>query len=158
MEIKEIKQVIELMNEHDLSLFHLERDGVKIKLKKGADLDAVLAALAQNNAPAQQPNSNEQGTSDPQALPAPVEEVSSVPVYTITSPTVGTFYRQAEPESPPFVKIGDKVDEDTVVCIIEAMKVMNEIKAETKGTIQRILADDSKPVQYGDSLFEIIPG
>ena len=79
-------------------------------------------------------------------------------MVTIKSPTVGTFYRQSEPESPPFVKVGDKVDEETVVCIIEAMKVMNEIKAETKGTIQKIFADDSKPVQFGDPLFEILPG
>lgn len=157
MEIKEIKQVIELMNEHDLSLFHLERDGVKIKLKKGADLDAVLASLSQNS-PAQQGAQTTEAPSEPQALPAPVESVSEVPVHTISAPTVGTFYRQSEPESPPFVKVGDKVDEDTVVCIIEAMKVMNEIKAETKGTIQRILADDSKPVQFGDPLFEILPG
>lgn len=157
LEIKEIKQIIELMNDHDLSLFHLERDGVKIKLKKGADLDAVLASLARS-APSQQAAPADPAPGQPHLLASPVEQVSEFPVVTIKSPTVGTFYRQSEPESPPFVKVGDKVDEDTVVCIIEAMKVMNEIKAETKGTIQKIFADDSKPVQFGDPLFEILPG
>ncbi|MEZ5324243.1 MAG: acetyl-CoA carboxylase biotin carboxyl carrier protein [Verrucomicrobiales bacterium] len=157
MEIKEIKQIIELMNDHDLSLFHLERDGVKIKLKKGADLDAVLASLA-HGAPSPQAAPADPGPAQPHLLAAPVEEVSEFPTVTIKAPTVGTFYRQSEPESPPFVKVGDKVDEDTVVCIIEAMKVMNEIRAETKGTIQKIFPDDSKPVQFGDPLFEILPG
>lgn len=146
------------MNEHDLSLFHLERDGVKIKLKKGADLDAVLASLSQSVPSSSPAASSVPSPGEPQALPAPVESVTEVPVHTISAPTVGTFYRQSEPESPPFVKVGDRVDEDTVVCIIEAMKVMNEIKAETKGTIQRIHPDDGKPVQFGDPLFEILPG
>lgn len=147
------------MNDHDLSLFHLERDGVKIKLKKGADLDSILAALAQNRQPAQgAPAHEDAAPAQPQALPAPSETVSEVPVFVISAPTVGTFYRRSEPDAAPFVKVGDRVDEETVVCIIEAMKVMNEIKAETKGTIHRILADDSKPVQYGDPLFEVLPG
>ncbi len=68
---------------------------------------------------------------------------------------VGTFYRAASPSDPPFINVGDQVDENTVVCIIEAMKVMNEIKAEARGTIARILVDDAKPVQYGQPLFEL---
>ena len=74
---------------------------------------------------------------------------------TINSPMVGTFYRSAAPGEKVFVKVGDTVDDNTVVCIIEAMKVMNEIKAETRGTVARILVDDGKPVQYGQPLFEL---
>ena len=152
LEIKEIKQIIELMNQNDLSLFLLERDGVKIKLKKGADLDAMLESLNRQSpsGPADEPPP--QAT---QALPAPAEPVEEVPGHVISAPTVGTFYRKPEPDKPSFVKVGDRVDEDTVVCIIEAMKVMNEIKAETKGVIKRAVAEDGKPVQYGDPLFEL---
>ena len=138
------------MNQNDLSLFLLERDGVKIKLKKGADLDAMLEAL---NKPAAQPEESKQEQAH--TLPAPTESVEEVPGHIIKAPTVGTFYRQPEPDKPSFVKVGDRVDEETVVCIIEAMKVMNEIKAETKGVIKRVVAEDGKPVQFGDPLFEL---
>jgi acetyl-CoA carboxylase biotin carboxyl carrier protein len=143
MEIKDIQSVIDLMNENDLSYFLLEQDGITLKLKKGADQEAIAAAAA----PA------------PIAPAAPVE--APVPATDkgteITSPMVGIFYKSPSPESDAFVKVGDHVDEDTTVCIIEAMKVMNEIKADAKGVIQRIVAEEGKPVQYGQALFIISP-
>ena len=141
MEIKDIQSVIDLMNENDLSYFLLEQDGITLKLKKGADQEAIVAAPAPV-APAA-----------PVEAPAPATDKGTE----ITSPMVGTYYRSPSPESDAFVKVGDHVDEDTTVCIIEAMKVMNEIKADAKGVIQRIVAEEGKPVQYGQALFIISP-
>ena len=145
MEIKDIQNVIDLMNENDLSYFLLEQDGVTLKLKKGAE--EIVAAPAP--APAQ-------------AAPAPAAEPAAAAAASdkgeeITSPMVGTFYRAPSPDSEPFVKVGDHVDEDTTVCIIEAMKVMNEIKADAKGIVERVVADEGKPVQYGQTLFVVSP-
>ena len=141
MEIKDIQNVIDLMNENDLSYFLLEQDGVTLKLKKGAEEVAP--------APAPAP-----------VIAAPAAEAAAPAAdkgEEITSPMVGTFYRSPSPDTDSFVKVGDHVDEDTTVCIIEAMKVMNEIKADAKGVIQRIVAEDSTPVQYGQALFIISP-
>jgi acetyl-CoA carboxylase biotin carboxyl carrier protein len=132
------------MNENDLSYFLLEQDGVTLKLKKGADLDAAPAAAAAVAAPPPAPA---------EAAPAAATDKGKE----ISSPMVGTFYRAPSPDSDPFVKVGDHVDEETTVCIIEAMKVMNEIKADAKGVIQRIVAEEGKPVQYGEALFIISP-
>lgn len=142
MEIPDIQKVIDLMNENDLSYFLLEQDGVTLKLKKGIDADAAPApAVVTAPAPA------------PEPAPAPSTDKGKE----ISSPMVGTFYRAPSPDSDPFVKVGDHVDEETTVCIIEAMKVMNEIKADAKGVIQRIVAEEGKPVQYGEALFIISP-
>src|SRR5205085_733540 len=90
------------------------------------------------------------------AAAAPAEAAApSEPTREITSPMVGTFYRAASPESPSFVDVGQEVNEDTVVCIIEAMKVMNEIKAEVKGVIAEVVAENGKPVQFGQALFKV---
>lgn len=160
MEFQEIKKIVELMDKHGLTEFELERDGNKITLKKGPDgsLGAVapqgpFAALPPYN-PAVPP------TTAPAAAPAPggadpADEADDS--VQIKSPMVGTLYHKPSPDSPPFVRVGDKIEEDTVVCIVEAMKVMNEIKAEIRGTIARILVDDSTPVEYGEPLFEIKP-
>ncbi len=153
MELNEIREIIELMKEHDLSVFHLERDGIKLKLKKGMDLEEIAAA-----APKALP---EYSVAAPEP-PAPAEsETPSAQESSnnaeINSPMVGTFYRSPSPESDPFVKVGDNVDEETTVCIIEAMKVMNEIKADINGIIERVLVDDSTPVQYGEPLFVVSP-
>ena len=140
------------MNQNDLSEFLLERDGVKIKLKKGADMDAMLEALNRGSSG----TAREPAPAELHALPAPeAEPVEEVPGYVIKAPTVGTFYRQPDPDSPQFVNVGDRVEEDTVVCVIEAMKVMNEIKAETKGVVKKVFTENGKPVQFGDPLFEI---
>ena len=145
MEIKDIQNVIDLMNENDLSYFLLEQDGVTLKLKKGAEVTAPAPAPAP---PAPAPAGAAEAEN-----PAPAGDKGEE----INSPMVGTFYRSPSPDSDPFVKVGDHVDEETTVCIIEAMKVMNEIKADAKGIIQRIVVDDSTPVQYGQPLFVISP-
>lgn len=155
MDLEEIKNIIELMKEHDLSYFNLESGDTKIKLKRGADLDALEQALAcaVPRAPALAP----------QPVPAsPSTEIPAAPAVDepdgtaeITSPMVGTFYLSPTPEDDPFVQIGSRVEEDTVVCIIEAMKVMNEIQADARGTIVEVLANNTDPVQFGEPLFRI---
>lgn len=159
MDLKEIRQIIEMMKRHDLSLFHLERDGMKIKLKKGVDYEAFLSSLHSNSqapAPASSP------LLPAAAAPAPPEVAatpSGSPPSTsgniIESPMVGTFYRGPSPGEPPFVKEGDRVEEGMTICIIEAMKVMNEIKAEASGTLGKVLASDGVAVQFGQPLFEL---
>jgi acetyl-CoA carboxylase biotin carboxyl carrier protein len=149
LELKDIKAVIDLMKKNDLSVFEMEKDGFKLKLQKGAGDQTVFAAPA-NGLPAAAP---------PAVAPAPVAPVQETEkgasLGEIVSPMVGTFYRAGSPESPPFVDIGKEVTEETVVCIIEAMKVMNEIKAETKGVIAEIVAEGGKPVQFGQVLFRV---
>ncbi len=136
------------MKRNDLSLFHLEREGFKIKLRKGVDFDAMPAAPAPAAMAAAAPPPAVTGTT---ALPA-----AATGTY-IPSPMVGTFYRASGPGEKPFINVGDSVDENTTVCIIEAMKVMNEIKSEKRGVITRIMVDDSTPVQFDSPLFEIQP-
>ena len=152
MDIKEIKQIIELMNENELTYFHLERDGNKVKLKKGPDLATLQQAMAVAQpvavaaVPAAAPLAAETET-DGDALPAGEVE--------ITSPMVGTFYRATDPEADAFADTGSEVGENTTVCIIEAMKVMNEITADVKGTITQVLVENGTPVQYGEPLFRV---
>jgi len=138
------------MKRNDLSLFSLEREGFKIKLRKGVDFDAVPAAPAAPAAPAVPV------PAAPAVTKAAEPAAAAVPAGTfITSPMVGTFYRSPGPGEKVFVSIGDTVDENTTVCIIEAMKVMNEIKAEKSGVITRIMVDDASAVQFDSPLFEI---
>ena len=136
------------MRKNDLSVFEMEKDGFRLKLQKGSgDLPvftqpaaAAPAATAPASAPAE-------------AAGAAAEKSSAL--KDIVSPMVGTFYRANSPDSPPFADIGKEVSEESVVCIIEAMKVMNEIKAETKGVIAEIVAENGKPVQVGQVLFRV---
>lgn len=152
MELKDIKELIALFRKNDLSEFALEQEGFKISLKRGSDTVPVFT---------HQPLALPQPVT--QALPAaasvgaaPVGAVASQePSHDIQSPMVGTFYAAASPDSPAFVSVGQQVTPDTVICIIEAMKVMNEIKAERSGTITAVLAEDGNPVQFGDALFRI---
>ena len=157
MDLQEIRKIVELMNEHGLTHFDLSKKDFQLKLKKGADLDELGALLAkmpqapaQSYAPASAPAAAPASGSAPPAAAAPAEEGAE-----ITSPMVGTFYRKPAPDSPNFVEVGTAVSEGQTLCIIEAMKVMNEIKAEKSGTICALVAEDSNPVQYGDVLFRI---
>ena len=150
MDIKLIKQVVDLMKRSDLSEFEFEEDGFKLRLSsKGADAPQIIhaAPAAQTAAPfpVATPATGE-------AVPAPVEEKG---ISIIKSPMVGTFYGASSPESPAFVKVGDKVSKDSVVCIIEAMKVMNEIQAEMSGVITELLVENGEAVEYGQPLFKI---
>lgn len=148
MDLQEIRKIVELMNEHGLTHFDLSKKDFHLKLKKGADLEELGALFARMPAAPAAP-----------AIPTPAAPASSAAPAAegaeITSPMVGTFYRKPAPDAPNFVEVGTAVSEGQTLCIIEAMKVMNEIKAERSGTICAIVATDSNPVQYGDVLFRI---
>ena len=148
-DIKEIKAIIDLMKKHDLSVFEIEKEGFRLKLQRGASASQPsIAAPAAAGGPAKGAVAGAEPASAAKAT-------ESVPMKEIVSPMVGTFYRAASPDAPAFVEVGKPVTEDTVVCIIEAMKVMNEIKAETSGVIAEVLADNGKPVQFGQALFRV---
>lgn len=150
MELKEIKSVIDLMARNGLTEFELERDNFKIRICKGASGQYQIAPVAHAQpAPMALPVAH----AVPAAAPAPAVSSGAA----IHSPMVGTFYRSPSPDSPFYVEVGTEVSEDTVVCIIEAMKVMNEIKAEVKGVITEIVAENGKPVEFGAPLFKIQP-
>ena len=163
LEFKEIKQIVELMNKHELSYFHLERGDFCLELKKGLDTEAVQELLASaRTAPAiampmqmAQPGLAGGAPAGGGALPNGGGEDAGTD--TINAPMVGTFYRSASPEAEPYAKVGQVVDENTTICVIEAMKTFNEIKAEKRGTIVKILVENAQPVQYDDPLFVIKP-
>jgi len=150
MEIKEIKRIVELMKNNDLTKFSMKDEGFELTLRRGGDQQVVVAAAVAPVAAAPAP-----------VAAAPAGEAPAADendgLVEIPSPIVGTFYSKPAPDADAFVQVGDEVSEDTVVCVIEAMKVMNEIKAEVKGVIKEILVDDTTPVQYGQSLFLVEP-
>ena len=149
MELKDIKAIIDLMQKNDLSVFEMEKDGFRLKLQKGLGDQPVISVPA-TLAPALP------ATTVPNGPPAPAPAAAeTAPLKDIVSPMVGTFYRAGSPDAPPFVDVGKTVDEDTVVCIIEAMKVMNEIKAEISGVVAEVVAENGKPVQFGQVLFRV---
>jgi len=146
VDLKDIKALIDLMKKNDLSVFEMEKNGFRIKLQKGLGDQPVMVSTA---APAPAV------ANGPAAAPPGEASAQASNLKDITSPMVGTFYRAASPDAAAFVDVGTKVTEDTVVCIIEAMKVMNEIKAETTGVIAEVVAENSKPVQFGQVLFKV---
>jgi acetyl-CoA carboxylase biotin carboxyl carrier protein len=152
LDLKVIKQVVELMKRSELSEFEIEEEGFKLRIRRGgedAPVSYIQAAPAGMATPPPFPVPSPEAPGEP-AAPAEEEGVS-----TVKSPMVGTFYRAPSPEAPPFVETGAKVEAETVVCIIEAMKVMNEIQAELKGTITEILVDNGEAVEYGQPLFKV---
>jgi acetyl-CoA carboxylase biotin carboxyl carrier protein len=146
VDIKEIKALIDLMKKNGLTAFEMEKDGFRIALAKESGFQPAVAYAA----PAPIPVAPT-ATAATTAAPAPAASTGKE----IPSPMVGTFYTSPSPESPAFVTVGQEVTPDTVVCIIEAMKVMNEIKAEVAGTIAEIAAENGQPVQFGQSLFRL---
>lgn len=153
MDLKDIKAIIELMKKNDLSVFKLEREDFKIVLERGTG--EVIRVAAPVAAPVLLPAAPAAPAAAPAANFAPAAPALPSDTRDISSPMVGTFYSASSPDAPPFVKVGDSVDENTVVCIIEAMKVMNEIKAETKGVIAEVVGENGKPVQFGQPLFRV---
>jgi len=143
------------MDEHGLTLFDLTKKDFHIKLKKGADIDDLRALLASlpTTPPAVASALAPAGVAVPSAAQASAEPVPEG--VEITSPMVGTFYTKTSPDAPALVNVGDAVAIGQTLCIIEAMKVMNEIKAERSGTLCAIVAEDGSPVQFGDVLFRI---
>lgn len=153
MELDQIRKIVELMQEHDLSYFDMTTpDGIHLRLKKGADLESLRGALSAASFAPAPAYAAAPATAPAAAAPA----AAAVPAGSeLTSPMVGTFYRRASPDAPEFVKVGDTVSVGQTLCIIEAMKVMNEIKAEKSGTITAVAVEDATPVQFGDVLFRI---
>ncbi|MEC5129580.1 acetyl-CoA carboxylase biotin carboxyl carrier protein [Verrucomicrobiales bacterium BCK34] len=157
MDFKEIKKIVELMDEHGLSQFKLEQDETKLELKKGGDVDMQAIQQLMASAPAPQYAAPAPAPAVGAAAPAAAVGPAGLPagVEEITSPMVGTFYAAPSPDSDDFVKVGSKVSADTPVCIVEAMKVMNEIQAEVSGEIVEILIESGTAVQYGEALFRV---
>ncbi|QBG47907.1 acetyl-CoA carboxylase biotin carboxyl carrier protein [Verrucomicrobia bacterium S94] len=152
MEIKDIKRIVELMKANELTEFSMKDNDFELAMKRGGEETVVYAA----------PPAAPVGTAPVAAAAvAPAEAAPAVDenegLVEIPSPIVGTFYRKPAPDADNFADVGMEVTEDTVVCIVEAMKVMNEIKAEVKGIIRKVLVDDASPVQYGQPLFLVEP-
>ena len=152
LELKDIKAIIDLMQKNDLSVFEMEKDGFRLKLQKGAGDQPVVQTPIVVSAPAAAPTST--GTAAENAAAAE-KSADAASLKDIVSPMVGTFYRAGSPDAPAFADVGKEVNPESVVCIIEAMKVMNEIKAETSGVIAEVVAEDGKPVQFGQVLFRV---
>ena len=161
MDIKEIKGIIDLMRKNGLSEFEYEKDGTKIRIRRGPDGEPQVIASSPGLIPAPAVLPVTAGVplavapAAPAPAPAAAPAASTLP--SINSPMVGTFYSSPAPDAPPYVEVGTMVNAETVVCIIEAMKVMNEIKAEMSGTIVEVLAESGKPVEFGKPLFRIKP-
>ena len=151
MDFKEIKKIAQMMTDHDLSEFIFENDTETIQMKRGA----TVVAAAPHSAPMMMPSAA--APAPVSAAPAVAPSASDEGLIEIKSPMVGTFYRSASPDSDPFVEAGKEISQTSVVCIIEAMKVMNEIQADVKGKIKKILVDNATPVQFGQPLFLVEP-
>jgi len=151
VDLKDIKAIIDLMRKNSVSEFELEKEGFKIRLKRAGS--SSIPASQYDDAPAVTYASVNPAIQV--ALPPAPPPVPATNEVEIKSPMIGTFYRSPSPESASYVEVGTEVNPETVVCIIEAMKVMNEIKAETSGVIAEVLADNGKPVQFGQALFRV---
>ncbi|HEX7861924.1 MAG TPA: acetyl-CoA carboxylase biotin carboxyl carrier protein [Verrucomicrobiae bacterium] len=155
MDLKDIKAIVDLMKKNSISEFELEKgEEFKIRLKRTANGHAEEASFPMYLPPGT-PVPTQMATATPSAQAAAPAPVSNE--VEIKSPMVGTFYRAPSPEAANYIEIGAEVHPDTVVCIIEAMKVMNEIKAEVRGVITQLLVENAKPVEYGQPLFKIRP-
>lgn len=142
------------MRRSELTEFEVEEQGFKLRIKRGAEgQPVVLSAPAAHAASAREAAAP--AAPAPAAAPAAAPAGDEAGYAYVKSPMVGTFYRSPSPDNPSFVEINAKVDEKTVVCIIEAMKIMNEIQAETKGTVVEILVENGQPVEYGQRLFKV---
>ena len=161
MDFSDIERILELVRTHDLAEFELERDGLKLRVRKAGSSPTFHAAPMQMM-PISAPHAMPLPLASPPAPPAggtpPAiadAELESVELAVVKSPIVGTFYRCPEPGAPSFVEIGERVKKDQVLCIIEAMKLMNEITSEYDGEVVSAYVENGKPVQYGERLFAI---
>ncbi len=150
MNLKEIKEIINLMNDNNLMELEIEKEGMRVRLKKtNSQADTAGAPVIIEK---------RKTIEQPQVLEAPkTSEKVVINSIEIKAPMVGTFYRAPQPEAPPYVEIGQIIEAGQVICIIEAMKLMNEIKSEIKGKILEILVDNAEPVEFGQSMFLIEP-
>ncbi len=156
MEFDDIERILALMRQHDLSEFELEREGLKLRVRKTSTGYVPLAPPVAMALPPAGPSGPPTSASAPQvpSTPAPIDE-PALDLAVVKSPIVGTFYRSPEPGAPSFVEVGDRVKKDQVLCIIEAMKLMNEITSEYDGELTSAYVENGQPVQYGERLFAI---
>jgi acetyl-CoA carboxylase biotin carboxyl carrier protein len=161
LDLKQIKQIIDLMKRSELTEFAVEEEGFKLKIRRGLNGLPVVSTSGRGSNPLFPDASGES------SAPAPVNPAATAPatqaadeagITYIKSPMVGTFYRAGSPESKAYVEPGTKVTETSVVCIIEAMKIMNEIQAEVKGTVIELLVENGQPVEYGQRIFKVKQG
>ncbi len=140
MELEDIKEIISFLKNTDVTELSIEREGFKIRIKRGYIYGPIEVAK-------------------PVGLPGEVEKAAEPQkeeiLHTVTSPLVGTFYRAPAPDAPPFVEVGSRVEKGQVLCIVEAMKIMNEIESDVSGIIRKILVENGQPVEYGEPLFLI---
>jgi acetyl-CoA carboxylase biotin carboxyl carrier protein len=159
LNLKELKEILQILEEKEITEFELEEEGIKLRIRKASrsanhgapDPPVVLVSQSGTGVLPTQP------TPIPAAPPAAAPEPAEAGLVLVKSPIVGTFYRSADPNSPPFVKVGDRVRVGQVLCIIEAMKLMNEIEADVAGEVVRVHHENGQPVQYGEPLFAIRP-
>ena len=155
MDLKDIKAIIDLMRKNAISEFELERQDFKIKLKRSGNGGTVVGTPEDPTGLVYAASSAAQVAAPPgTGVPGSGSASSEIDVK---SPMVGTFYRSPSPDSAPYVEIGTEINADAVVCIIEAMKVMNEIKSEVRGVVTQVLIENGKPVEYGQPLFKVRP-
>lgn len=161
----ELRELIQLIREHDFTEFELEREGFRVRFRRGAEAieagaggvnaSQELAGSAKSGSPVEETKVSSASAPSHPGAKAQTEASEDQDLYIIPSPIVGTFYRAASPQSEPFVKIDSRVEPESVVCIIEAMKLMNEIQAETTGEVAKIYVENGQPVEYGQPLFGI---
>lgn len=161
MNLKELKELIEIISQKGFAEFEIERQGFRLRIVGSKQTSAPAAAPAAS--PAASHSEREPSQTESQPSPAPImlaqpasdTAASEESLHQIKAPMPGTFYRSSSPTAEPFVKIGDRVETDSVVCIIEAMKLMNNIEAEVSGEVAKIYVDNGQPVEYGQPLFGI---
>ena len=168
MDVKDLKRLLEAVKEADIGELVLETGDYKLTVKRGAEVVQVAqpapqpvqtaqSAPAPQSAPPSEPAQSAPAQADPAPTPAQPEAEAPSNLSEVTAPIVGTFYASPSPDAPDYVKVGDKVEAGAVLCIIEAMKLMNEIEADTAGTVREVLVENTEPVEYGQVLFRIEP-
>lgn len=161
MDVKDLKRLLESVRDSDVSELVLETGDYKLTVKRAGGEAVPHAApppaLAPQRVPEMPALAPTEGAPETAPTPAPTQAAPDTNSVEVTAPIVGTFYAAPSPDAPPFVKVGDKVEAGTVLCIIEAMKLMNEIEAEVAGTVREVLVRNEEPVEYGQPLFRLEP-
>jgi acetyl-CoA carboxylase biotin carboxyl carrier protein len=154
IDFEEINRIIKVLEDKNLAQFELEIEGFKIKIARTAAAPAAVIPSAGPLAPPRSAETSPSAGPSSSEMPAPAGQVS---VHFVTSPMVGMFYRAPAPNAPPFVEVGEPVKKKQTLCIIEAMKLMNEIECDLDGVVKEIFVENGKPVEYGQRLFSIVP-
>ena len=157
IDLKQLRELMRSLKQFDVTELEIEKDGERVYLRRGSDASLVAAispgiAPANFNMASMMPAASSSPSLPP---PPPMPRIDDLNVVTITSPFVGTFYRSPSPDAASFVEVGSEIRSGTVLCIVEAMKLMNEIESEIAGTIVEVVSESGKPVEYGDVLFRV---